>query len=234
MRVSMLGELSGAIAHELNQPLTAILAYAQAASRFLARATPDLGRIGAILGDIVHENNRASEVIRRLHRLLRKGESKLEPLDLNDLIESTLRLLNSELIGRQIKVDVALADDLPRTAGDLVQVQEVLLNLLMNAMDAMHDTAPSRRVIRVGTRSSGNGTIEAFISDRGHGVAEETRSQLFRPFFTTKSHGLGLGLSISSKIVKTHGGVLSVSNNEDGGATASFTLPALAQAVPAQ
>jgi signal transduction histidine kinase len=234
MRVSMLGELSGAIAHELNQPLTAILAYAQAASRFLARATPDLGRIGAILGDIVHENNRASEVIRRLHRLLRKGESKLEPLDLNDLIESTLRLLNSELISRQIKVDVALVDDLPRTAGDLVQVQEVLLNLMMNAMDAMHDTAPSRRVIRVGTRSSGNGTIEAFISDRGHGVVEETRSQLFRPFFTTKSHGLGLGLSISSKIVRTHGGVLSVRNNEDGGATASFTLPALAQSVPAQ
>jgi signal transduction histidine kinase len=234
MRVSMLGELSGAIAHELNQPLTAILAYAQAGRRFLVRATPDLGRIGEIFNDIVHENNRASEVIRRLYRLLRKGESKSEPLSLNDLIESTLRLLNSELISRQIKVDVALDGDLPRTSGDLVQVQEVLLNLMMNAMDAMQATAPARRVIRIGARSSGNGTIEAFISDRGHGIAEEARNRLFQPFFTTKGHGLGLGLSICAKIVKAHGGMLSVRNNDDGGATASFTLPTLAHAVPAQ
>jgi C4-dicarboxylate-specific signal transduction histidine kinase len=234
MRVSTLGELSGAIAHELNQPLTAILAYAQAGSRFLARATPDFGRIGEIFNEIVQENNRASEVIRRLYRLLRKGESKSEPLSLNDLVESTLRLLNSELISRQIKVEVALDDDLPRTSGDLVQVQEVLLNLLMNAMDAMQATTPTRRVIKVGTRASGNGTVEAFISDRGQGIAEETRNELFKPFFTTKGHGLGLGLSICSKIVKAHGGTLSIRNNEGGGATASFTLPTLIHAVPAQ
>jgi signal transduction histidine kinase len=231
MRVSVLGELSGAIAHEVNQPLTAILAYAQAARKLLARHNPELSRVTGILNEIVQEDNRASEVIRRLHRLLRKGESKLEPIDLNDLIDSTLRLLHNEMISRRIKVDVASQDNLPRTSGDFVQLQQVMLNLFMNAMDAMSNTAPPKRLITVGTRSSGNGTVEAFVSDHGPGITEGDQSQLFQPFFTTKDHGLGLGLSLCSKIVKTHGGKLSVKNNASGGATASFTLPALAAAV---
>ncbi len=233
VRVSVLGQLSGAIAHELNQPLTAILAYAQAARKIIGRKNPELGRITEILNDIVAEDNRASEVIRRLHRLLRKGENKAEAVDLNDLVESTLRLLHSELIGRRIKVDVVLDHDLPWTSGDPVQLQQVLLNLLMNAMDAMNATAPPRRVITMGTRSSGKRAIEAFISDRGRGIAVEEHDRIFQPFFTTKHHGLGLGLAICSTIVKTHGGKLGMNNNADGGATASFTLPVRVEMVPA-
>jgi PAS domain S-box-containing protein len=233
MRVSVLGQLSGAIAHELNQPLTAILAYAQAARKIIGRKNPELGRITEILDDIVAEDNRASEVIRRLHGLLRKGESKAEAINLNDLVESTLRLLHSELISRRIKVDVALDQDLPQASGDPVQLQQVLLNLLMNAMDAMNASAPPQRVITVGTRSSGRGVIEAFISDCGQGIAAEEHARIFQPFFTTKHHGLGLGLAICSTIVKTHGGKLGINNNADGGATASFTLPAIVEMVPA-
>jgi C4-dicarboxylate-specific signal transduction histidine kinase/ABC-type uncharacterized transport system substrate-binding protein len=224
MRVSVLGELSGAIAHELNQPLTAILAYAQAARRLLGGREPQLGKIMEVLEDIVQEDNRASEVIRRLHGLLRRGESKSEAVCLNDLIASTLRLLRSEVIGRRIKLDIALEDNLPPTSGDPVQLQQVLLNLLVNAMDAMSATAPAQRLLAVETRSSGNGTVETLISDRGRGIAEAERGRLFEPFYTTKDRGLGLGLSICSKIVKAHGGKLKIDNNAGGGATASLTL----------
>ncbi|MBT1514451.1 PAS domain-containing protein [Bradyrhizobium sp. SRL28] len=233
MRVSVLGQLSGAIAHELNQPLTAILAYAQAARKMIARNNSDLGKITEVLDDIVAEDKRASEVIRRLHGLLRKGESKTESINLNDLVDSTLRLLRSELIDRRIKVDVTLEHNLPRTSGDPVQLQQVLLNLLMNGMDAMNAASLSQRVLTVGTRSSGTGTIEAFISDRGQGIAPEEHSRIFQPFFTTKHQGLGLGLAICSTIVKTHGGKLGIDNNADGGATASFALPVVVEMAPA-
>jgi PAS domain S-box-containing protein len=231
MRVSTLGELSGAIAHELNQPLTAILAYAQAARRLLGGKNPQMGKIIGVLDDIVQEDNRASEVIRRLHGLLRKGDSKSEAISVNDLVYSTLRLLHSEVISRRIKIDTALEDNLPRTLGDPVQLQQVFLNLLMNAMDAMNATAPVQRLLTVETQSSGNGIIEMRICDRGHGIGEGERGQLFQPFFTTKDHGLGLGLSICSKIVKAHGGNLRIDNNSAGGATASLTLPVRSETV---
>jgi len=225
VRVSVLGELSGAIAHELNQPLTAILANAQAARLLLAEKSPDLGMITEILGDIVQEDNRAGEVIRRLRRLLRKGEIKSGPVDLNDLVQSTLRLLHSELIGRRVRVDLALTDQLPLASGDPVQLQQVVLNLIMNAMDSMNSTVPPRRLITIGTRVRTDAHIEVTIADRGRGVGVEAAGRLFQPFFTTKEHGLGLGRSICSTIVKGHGGELGIDNNADGGVTATFTLP---------
>jgi PAS domain S-box-containing protein len=224
MRVSVLGELSGAIAHELNQPLTAILAYAQAARRLLGGREPQLGKIMEVLDDIVQEDIRASEVIRRLHGLLRKGESKSEAISLNDMIDSALRLLHSEVISRRIRLDVSLEENLPLTSGDPVQLQQVLLNLLVNAMDAMSATAPAERLLSVDTRSD-SGAVAARISDRGRGIAEVERAKLFQPFFTTKDRGLGLGLSICAKIVKAHGGRLKIENNIGGGAIASLTLP---------
>jgi signal transduction histidine kinase len=225
MRVSVLGELSGAIAHELNQPLTAILAYAQAARRLLGGRSPEFGKIAEVLDEIVHEDNRASEVIRRLHGLLRKGESKAELVELNELTESTLALLRSETISRKVKLDLVLERDLPRVSCDPVQLQQVLLNLFVNAMDAMAGTAIAERVLTVKTLSTG-GYVEVRVSDRGHGISDAQRDQIFKPFFTTKDHGLGLGLSICTKIVKAHGGKLKIDSNANGGVTASLLLPA--------
>jgi PAS domain S-box-containing protein len=225
MRVSVLGELSGAIAHELNQPLTAILSNAQAALLILAQKSPDLAEVKEALDEIEKEDGRAGEVIHRLRGLLRKGQSRFEPIDLNDLIGSALKLLRCELIGRKIKVKANLADHLPPTHGDPVQLQQVVLNLVMNAMDAMSAMPLPRRDIAVSTRLTELDQIEVVVADRGRGITAEEKIQIFKPFFTTKEHGLGLGLSICSTIVRSHGGELNLDNNVGGGARASITLP---------
>jgi PAS domain S-box-containing protein len=224
MRQSMLGELSGAIAHELNQPLTAILFNAETAQDLLNRKDLDLDQVRDILKDIIEDDNRAGEVIRRLRRLLRKGETKAELINLNQLVESTLNLLHGELVRRRINLEVALAADMPASVGDSVQLQQVLLNLIMNAADALGARPPMQRKLIVTTRATDE-QIEAIIIDRGYGITPEIEKQLFQPFFTTKEFGLGLGLSICSTIVKSHGGKLTVQNNTYGGATATFALP---------
>src|SRR6266571_9043682 len=225
MRLSVLGELSGAIAHEINQSLGAILSNAEAARQVLAKSTPDLGMVSEILGDIVQDGIQAGEVIRRLRGLLRRGERKSDPVDMNALLESTLRMLRSELLDRRVRVGVTVADHLPTVVGDPVQLQQVLLNLLMNAMEAMNSTPDARRLIEVTTRLTAAGGIEVEIADRGPGIASEERESLFQPFFTTKEHGLGLGLSICLTIVSSHGGKLSISNISSGGAAAVLSLP---------
>ena len=224
MRQSLLGELSGTIAHELNQPLTAILFNAETAQDLLGQKNIDLGKIQEIVADIIEEDSRAGEVISRVRKLLRKGENKSEVIDLNQLVESTLHLLHGEFIKRKMHIEVALAKSLPMISGDPVQLQQVLLNLIMNAMEAMSAKAPSQRVINITTRANER-QIEIAIVDFGPGVAAEDKTRLFQPFFTTKEHGLGLGLSICSTIVKAHGGKLSIENNAGGGATAVVALP---------
>ena len=232
MRQSIISELSGTIAHELNQPLTAILANAETAQDLLGRKSIDREKIQEIVTDIIEEDNRASEVISRVRKLLRKGESTSEPIDLNQLVELTLRLLRGEFMRRKINVDVGLAPNLPPISGDPVQLQQVLLNVIMNAIDAVRSKAPAQRTISITTRANGK-QIETVIADSGHGVAAEDKARLFESFFTTKEHGLGLGLSICSRIVKSHGGKLSIENNADGGATAVLALPARDILVPA-
>jgi PAS domain S-box-containing protein len=234
MRVSVLGELSGAIAHELNQPLTAILSNAQAALLILAQTSPDLAEVKDALDEIEKEDSRAGEVIHRLRGLLRKDQSRFEPVDFNDLIGSALKLLRYELIGRKIKVTANLADHLPPTHGDPVQLQQVVLNLVMNAMDAMSAMPQSRRDITVSTRVIESDQIEVVVADRGRGIRPEDRIRVFKPFFTTKEHGLGLGLSICLSIVKSHGGELDIVNNDDGGARARLILPTRRLAVAAK
>jgi signal transduction histidine kinase len=225
MRVSMLGELSGGLAHELTQPLTAILSNAQAGKILLAKGKKNLTEIANIFDDIITEDGRAGEVIHRLRGLLKKGEVKYEAVDMNELIASTLRLLHSELIDRRISINDEKAIDLPPAHGDAIQLQQILLNLFMNAMDAMDGVAPARRTISISTAVTDEGGVEVRISDCGTGLPPSQEQSVFQPFFTTKKRGLGLGLPICASIMKLHGGTLSLQNNVSEGATAIFRLP---------
>lgn len=220
----MLGEMSGAIAHELNQPLTAILSNAQAAQRLLQRVFPQQTMITEILDDIVSENRRAGEIIQRMRVLLKKGEVKVQALAINELVPQVIALEHSDLISRNIAVAVDLQTDLPQVRADSVQLQQILLNLMTNACDAMQDNPLSQRLIRIITRSS-DGFVHVAISDRGCGIDPDRLEAIFEPFFTTKAHGLGLGLTICRSIIAAHGGQLWATNNEEGGATFNVTLP---------
>ena len=228
MRVAALGELSGAIAHELSQPLAAILANAQAAQVMLSDDTRETEEILQVLNDIVEEDCRAGQVVHRLRRLLTKGEHQSVSIKLNDLIRSTLALLHAELVNRKVQVFSDLHPDLPSITGDPVQLQQVLLNLVMNGVDAMASTNPSNRVLCIRTRSSCE-HAEVVVSDRGPGIAPAVLPKLFEPFFTTKDRGLGLGLSICSTIIGAHGGRISLANSGGGGAVATVWLPTRSQ-----
>ncbi|MGB8340800.1 MAG: ATP-binding protein [Chthoniobacterales bacterium] len=224
-RVAMLGELSGSLAHELNQPLMAILSNAQAAQRFLARSDLNRAELGDILGDIVAADQRAGEVIRRLRLLFRKGEVQLESLDANEIVQEVLKLVGNDFSNRSIAVQTELAPDLPAFQGDRVQLQQVLLNLVTNASDAMAEQAESDRQLLVRTdRTNGDG-VRVTVSDSGPGIPAETLKHIFDPFFTTKPQGLGLGLGVCRTILTAHGGQLSAENNLDAGATFHFVLP---------
>lgn len=227
-RVAMLGELSGALAHELNQPLTAILSNAQAAQRLLARRPVDLAEVRDILQDIAKEDRRAGEVIQRLRAMLKKEEAKILPLDLNELVRDVLDLAHGDLITRNIALETRLEPRLPLLHGDRVQIQQVLLNLILNACESMSTTrqAGERRLTLVTGRDVDEG-LRLSVIDRGTGIPADEMDRLFEPFFTTKEHGLGLGLPICRSIVTAHGGHLWASNNEDGGATFHLTLPLL-------
>ncbi len=226
MRVTALGELSGAIAHEVNQPLTAILSNAQAALYLLKPESPNFTEIHDALQDIVHEDSRASEVIQRLRGLLKKGESKFESVDLNQLVDSTTTLLRHQLIDRRVAVETELTNNLPAVLGDPVQLQQVLLNLILNAIDAMALTPEGRRRIEIRTRATKMGTTEISLKDNGPGIKATDKNRVFAPFYTTKDHGLGLGLSICSTIIERHGGSIDIRNDDFGGALAEISLPA--------
>jgi PAS domain S-box-containing protein len=224
-RVSILGELSGALAHELNQPLTAILSNAQAAQRLLAQSPPDLEEVQAILSDIANADKRASDVINRLRALMKKEEAKLQPLDVNALAIDVLDLAHSELIERKIAVTPRLAPFLPKIRGDRVQLQQVLLNLVMNACEAMAVNDGIERAIEVSTASDGNQNLQLTVADRGPGIPPTMADRIFEPFVTTKAQGLGLGLSICRAIVSAHGGRMWAANNPDRGARFFVSLP---------
>jgi PAS domain S-box-containing protein len=225
-RVGMLGELSGALAHELNQPLTAILSNAQVGQRLLQRTPVDLHELAEILQDIVDEDRRAGQVIQRLRTLLKKGDSQLQPLDLNEVVREVLDLDHSDLVARNVGITTRIAPTPLPVHGDRVQLQQVLLNLILNACEAMSANEPSARQLTVVTGREGNGSFEVSIADRGGGVEAGRADALFQPFFTTKEQGLGLGLTICRSIVLAHNGDLWVTNNADGGATFHMSLPA--------
>ncbi len=225
MRVSTLGELSGGLAHELTQPLTAILSNAQAGKMLLDQGHKRLAEFGEIFNDIIAEDMRAGAVIHRLRGLLRKDEVKDEAVDMVGLVLSTQALMHSELVTRGICVSNDFGANVPTVRGDAVQLQQILLNIFMNAMDAMENVAPERRTIFVAVDRSKDGGIELRVADCGMGLPPTREKIVFEPFFTTKKHGLGLGLSICASLAKLHGGTLSLQNNVSAGATAILRFP---------
>jgi len=240
-RVATLSELSGSLAHELNQPLAIILTNAQAAQRLLAQQPPDLAEARDILADIVSEDQRAGEVIERLRALLRPGQAHVQPLSLNEIIEDVLRIARRDLIGRGITVHLNLAEALPRVLGDRIQFQQVLLNLILNACDAMATNPPERRHLALAT-THGDGAVRMSVSDTGCGLPSDPE-HVFEPFYSTKAQGLGLGLSICRSIVTAHkgrlwaearkvGDVPDAAPSASGGASLHLELPAANEGAP--
>jgi C4-dicarboxylate-specific signal transduction histidine kinase len=229
-RVTMLGELSGSLAHELNQPLTAILSNAQAARMFIAREPVDLVELGEILEDIVVNDKRAGEIILRLRKMLVKEAVTHEPVAINDVVQEVLKLMHSDLVNRGVVVNVQLASDAPEVVGDRIQLQQVLLNLLINACDAMEGNVAAERVVAVRTEAIEHG-VRVSVEDRGCGVPDDQVAAIFAPFFTTKKQGLGLGLAVCQSIIAAHGGVIRAANNAARGAVFTFELGAGARDV---
>ncbi|HYM17389.1 MAG TPA: ATP-binding protein [Micropepsaceae bacterium] len=224
-RLSSLGELVAAIAHELRQPLAAIMMNAEAAQRRLNSANPPLSELCEIIGDIIEDDKHAGEVISRIREFIAKREPRIEPLDLNSVVAVALQLVGGETRRRRIQVHAELADGLPLVLADRVQLQQVLLNLAINAVDAMANTPESARHLTIRTRANGGGEVEAAVIDQGSGINPANLPHLFESFFSTKADGMGLGLSISRSIIALHRGRIWAENVATKGAAFYFTLP---------
>jgi two-component system, LuxR family, sensor kinase FixL len=215
-----------ALAHELKQPLTAILSNAQAASRLLALDTPDLQEVRTCLGDIIADARRTDEVLQGLQAFVTTGALALTRLNINDVVRETIGLVHSDATAQGVMITLDLADDPPLIYGDRVQLRQVLLNLVRNAFEAMHQVEDGGRVLVVRTSSATSEIITVEVQDRGIGVDEITLARLFHPFFSSKPGGMGLGLALSRSIIAAHGGWIWATRNPDRGLTMSFTLPA--------
>jgi signal transduction histidine kinase len=230
-RLSAVGELTASIAHEINQPLGAILSNAEAAELFLEADPPRLDRVRQILGDIREEDRRASEVIREVRALARKQAPESTPLDVNAIVGDVMTLLAADARRRRIELQTDLASPLPLVSGDRTQLRQVVLNLALNGMEALGPHEPGARLVRIRTRADGSG-VELAVSDTGPGLAADRLPRMFESFFTTKADGLGLGLSIVRSIVEGHGGRVTAENNAGAGATFRVVLPALRGSAP--
>jgi len=223
-RVALMGELTASLAHELNQPLTAIASNAAAGKRFLARGSLDLEMFEELLDDVFTDARRAGAVIHGIHRLVRKGEESRRAVSVNNVILDVLRLLHSDLLGRSTTVVTELENNLAAVQADPIHLQQVLLNLIMNSLDAMHQTPVSDRRILISTGAA-DGFVQVSVRDQGIGLPEGDPDKIFSHFFSTKSDGMGMGLTIVRSIVESHGGELGA-ENVDGGARVFFRLPA--------
>ena len=225
-RVSTVGELTASLAHELNQPLTAILANAQAVRRILDADQADLTEVRAIVDDIVDDDKRASDVIGRLRGFLKKGTLERSSLDMSELVGQVARLVAGDAVLRSVAIRLELAPDLPPVYADRVQVQQVILNLILNGFDAMRDSAVGNRDLLLRTASDDAGSVTVTVQDSGAGIERTDVAHVFDAFYTTKADGLGMGLAIVKSIAEAHGGRVEARNNPQGGATFSFALPA--------
>jgi C4-dicarboxylate-specific signal transduction histidine kinase len=224
-RVMSMGELTASIAHEVNQPLAAIAANADACLRWLAKEVPDLQEVRAAVERIVRDGNRAGDVIRQIREFTRKAVPVKDRLDLNEIIRAALALARNELVGDQVSVRLELSPNLPPTLGDPVQLQQLVLKLVMNGIDAMKAVTQRPRDLVIGSDSDAADKLFVAVEDSGTGVEPHLLDRLFDPFFTTKPNGMGLGLSISRRIVEAHGGQLWATPNDNHGVTFFFTLP---------
>jgi signal transduction histidine kinase len=224
-RVAVLGELTATIVHEINRPLAAILSNAQAARRWVSGDAPDPGELRDVLDDIIADDKRAGQILHGIRSMLQKGDAPREPVDLNGVIREVANLLEGELHGFRVWLDLELLPDLPRASGRAVELQQVVMNLMLNGIQAARACEAQDPHLRVSSRVE-EGQVVVAVRDSGPGLSEEVRRRLWEPFFTTKPGGLGMGLAICRRIIEAHGGRIWGENNPDCGAGFSFSLPA--------
>jgi PAS domain S-box-containing protein len=224
-RVATMGELSASLAHELNQPLAAVLSNAQAARRFLQSDSPDLDEIRDILDDIIADDKRAGEVIRRLRSIMRREHEEKERIVVNQVIQGVMPFVHSEVVGRRIDLTTDLAAGLPDVLGSVVELQQVILNLILNAAEALEGSPRDRKEIVIKTEDR-NGHVEVCVTDSGPGIHDKDLDRVFDAFFTSKQQGMGMGLAICRSIAESLGGALRVQNRSEGGARFCLTIPA--------
>jgi PAS domain S-box-containing protein len=223
-RVMTMGELVASIAHEVNQPLGAIVTNGHACVRLLSREAPDLDKSREVIERMIKDGMRASEVIKRIRDLLRKTPVAKAPLNINETIQEVITVVGSDVLKSKLELKADLETDLPPVLGDRIQLQQVILNLILNAKDAMSGLQTNPRELQITSRKNNAGVVVA-VRDTGHGLKAKDVDRIFDPFFTTKPEGTGLGLSISRTIIEAHGGTIWATQNEDNGATIQFTLP---------
>jgi PAS domain S-box-containing protein len=224
-RVMAMGTLTAALAHETNQPLTGILSNAQAALRFMKRDEPDIEEVHDCLQDIVADSKRAGNVVRRLRAMVKKEPLRRQRLDVNELIDEVYALLSNEVILRQATLNTRHGENLPPVMGDPVQLQQVMLNLAINGLDAVREIPSERRSVTLFSQLAADGGVELVTVDSGDGIPPETLGSIFKPFFTTKEKGMGVGLSVCRTIMEAHGGKLAAKNTVDSGAAFTVWLP---------
>jgi len=224
-RVSLLGEMTASLAHELNQPLSAIITNATAGKRLIDRGKEDPETLRDILVDVVVDGHRAHEIIQDVRNTIKKGDAIRHRINLNELVTNVAHVVRPDAVACSCELETSLAKDLPLIEGDPVQIQQVLVNLVSNAFDAMRQTPLSRRKVEISTSGSGDGQVRVSVRDHGAGIRTEVHERLFDQFFTTKEQGLGMGLAIVLSIVEAHGGQIDAENVADGEARFHFTLP---------
>ncbi|HEY4370119.1 MAG TPA: ATP-binding protein [Steroidobacteraceae bacterium] len=224
-RLALIGEITASVAHEVTQPLSAILSNIETADLLLRQPQPNIPMVREILADVRQDDLRADGIVRRLRTLLRKRELQLEDVDVNALASSVLSLVLPDAVRRSVVIRTSLDPALPRAFADPVHLQQVLLNLLINAMDSMKDMPAERRVLEVRTELCAENNLMVTVLDQGHGFEPAQKDKLFDSFYTTKDEGLGLGLSLARSIVAMHGGAIWAENRRDGGAAFAFTVP---------
>ena len=224
-RVALIGEMSASIAHELNQPLAGIVSNAGAGRRFIDRGNVDLQEIRELLADIGADARRASDVVRGIRGMIKKEQMGRQRINLNDIVTNIVHILSSDALLHWCKLKTSLDTNLPMVEAGPIQIQQVLINLVVNAFDALRDTPVSKREVEINTQQNADGAVRVSVRDYGVGISPETRSRLFEQFFTTKAEGLGMGLAIARSIVEAHAGTIDAENAEGGGARFHFTLP---------